>query len=384
MMKLINIAGSQLWLLLLLRCSLALAFSQALPGRSSSTFRFAAKPFTDADFIDLEFDEEQEDFDYLADYEDCIPPGRRKQVLIISDTTGLLANTAVQKMLAQFGSFDDVFYTCGEGVISSVNEDCIRDCDDLIQKRTFTFIRSEEAVAAIVKTAQERKAMIVHTLADPHLRESTNRMCQLSNVTSIDLVGPLFEQMADFFQRRPAGIPGIQPRRSALSDGYFRRVEAVEYTLKADDGQSPWLLPHADVILVGVSRTGKTPLSVVLSHTMGLRVANVPLVLEIPPPTQLLEEVDSRRVFCLTAAPNQLKIIREARLYQRLVQATNDAHNYADRNYLLRDLMNARRLAETHQWTEIDVTGRAVEETASYIVQLLTERFPDETIDAEY
>merc|ERR1711862_241069 len=160
-----------------------------------------------------------------------------------------------------------------------------------------------------------------------------------------------------------------------------------EFTLKADDGQSPWLLSKADVILVGVSRTGKTSLSVVLSQTMGLKVANVPLVLECPPPSQLLsEELDHNRIFCLTLAPSELKRIRKTRLERRKVRETEDKYslvdgeaksNYADRSYLLKDLKNARDLTEEYGWTPIDVTGRAVEETASYISEIMNERFGD-------
>lgn len=159
----------------------------------------------------------------------------------------------------------------------------------------------------------------------------------------------------------------------------------MEFCLKADDGQAPWLLPEADIVLVGVSRSGKTPLSVVLSQTMSLKVANTPLVMEVPPPIQLLEEVDPKRVFCLTISPSELRRIRTNRLEKRGVkdmeaklQEKNIAipkSNYADRNYILKDLNSVRQLCQKHNWTEIDVTGRAVEETATSIVELFNQRF---------
>ena len=133
---------------------------------------------------------------------------------------------------------------------------------------------------------------------------------------------------------------------------------------------------------------------------MGLRVANIPLVLEVPPPPQLLqpEAIDSRRVFCLTLAPHILGKIRQTRLERRQVLSQQesaaslsrkDSNNkeekrkssYADRNYLLKDLLQARRLAQAQNWTEIDVTGRAVEETATLVVELLSERFPTMTLN---
>ncbi|GMI56329.1 hypothetical protein TeGR_g14034, partial [Tetraparma gracilis] len=141
-----------------------------------------------------------------------------------------------------------------------------------------------------------------------------------------------------------------------------------------------YLLKEADVVLVGVSRTGKTPLSVVLAQTMGLKVANVPLVLECDPPAELLsDEMDHSKVFCLTINPNELKRIRVARLERSRVTELQDetmgkdVSNYADRNYMLRDLTTARKLAARMGWVEVDVTGRAVEETASYIDSLLKE-----------
>merc|ERR1711957_841140 len=181
--------------------------------------------------------------------------------------------------------------------------------------------------------------------------------------------------------------------RVSLNADYFRRIDAVEFTLKADDGQAPWLLKEADVVIVGVSRTGKTPLSVILSQMMGWKVGNVPLVLEVAAPKQLLNttEIDSRRVFCLTINPKELKRIRETRLQMRGVKEQEDRmiakvgseitrSNYADRNYMLRDLQSARNLCKAQNWTEIDVTGRAIEETAVLISELISERNAFDTL----
>jgi len=269
----------------------------------------------------------------------------------------------------------------------------VERCD--VKTRVFTFIRSEEALASVIKTAQEKEAMAVFTLVDLDLREKCLRMCELSNVEAVDLLGPTLTTMSNFLGKSPTGLPQSimmerkQPaKRVALSDSYYRRIEAVEFTLKADDGQSPWLLEEAEVIIVGVSRTGKTPLSVILSQTQGLKVANIPLVLECPPPKELfdLEKVDPRRVFCLSIAPTTLRQIRTTRLERRNVHEIEEKHslvdehsqaksNYADRAYIMKDLKNVRDLALDNGWTQIDVTGRAVEETASYICELLKERF---------
>jgi regulator of PEP synthase PpsR (kinase-PPPase family) len=133
------------------------------------------------------------------------------------------------------------------------------------------------------------------------------------------------------------------------------------------------------MIITGVSRTGKTPLSVVLSQTMGFKAANVPLVQEVPPPRQLLdrETIDNRRFFCLKLNPSDLERIRKNRLQRDLIDDGTRGSNYADRKYLIKDLVNAKRLTDDYDWTEIDVTGRAVEETPSLISSILKERFPE-------
>ena len=369
---------------------------------------------------------------------------KKKSIFAISDGTGVTAKSAIEKCLAQLGSYPDNRY----------------ETIDAVQIRTFTFCRGEEAIAAVIKKASDMmmndnnnddnsnnknvNVFIMCTIADSTLRAKALRMCELSNVPAVDLLGPSLEHLSAFLQRDPLGVPlpelvlrqQQQESRKAvtLSDSYYQRIEAVEFTLKADDGQAPWLLPQADVIILGVSRTGKTPLSVVLSQTMGLKVANIPLVLEVPPPKELLvtEEdisndhndgddgetasriIDPRRIFCLTIAPSELRRIRTTRIerqtakqqqqhkpqlqekyasttrstaskirpgdgtkYQDDDKDTRGMHQstYNDRAYIMNDLKNARDLSMKHGWTQIDVTGRAVEETASYISELLNERF---------
>jgi len=391
--------------------------------------------------------DDSDEYDDSLD-EACPPPlpGTTKRVFLLSDSTGTTVKGALQKALVQFDEMDchgvrlrkttstpnAVARTLDEleQLLQTVDDKGNNNIDCSISSRTFTFVRSEATVASIVKTAAEynhnsssssssssnNNALILFTMADTDLRQKTMRMCELSAVQAVDLLGPTLEALSLILNRTPKGMPqfGVnnnnhnsnsnasssslsqqqqqQQQRPPLSDLYYQRIEAVEYTLKADDGQAPWLLPQADIVLVGVSRTGKTPLSVVLSHTLGLKVANVPLVVECPVPQQLLANndstddgstVDPRRIFCLTVAPSELKRIRTTRLERNLGTKGDElsskvgttSSTYADRNYILRDLNNARELAETNGWTLVDVTGRAVEETASWIGEMMNERF---------
>lgn len=158
------------------------------------------------------------------------------------------------------------------------------------------------------------------------------------------------------------------------------RGQAVDYTMQTDDGMSPRLLTKADVVLVGVSRSGKTPLSLLLSQTAALRVANIPLVVELPPPRQLLL-VDARRVFLITQSAEHLVHVRQNRL-RRELRGTRGGQNgqrstYADPDYVQQDLEKAKKLAIDRGYTILDLTDRAMEEAVSIISSKIKERFPD-------
>jgi ADP-ribose pyrophosphatase YjhB (NUDIX family) len=158
------------------------------------------------------------------------------------------------------------------------------------------------------------------------------------------------------------------------------RAAAVDYTMKTDDGMAPRLLHQAELIVLGVSRVGKTPLCILIAQTMGLKVANIPLVLELNPPKQLTDDdrIDPKRVFCLTLQPDYLQKIRMTRMRRELKKQLGQGRSkYADVEYVKKDVLKAKELCYKHGYTEIDVSGRAIEETASLIVTKLKERFPD-------
>jgi len=158
------------------------------------------------------------------------------------------------------------------------------------------------------------------------------------------------------------------------------RNQAVDFTMKTDDGMAPRLLHQAEIIILGVSRSGKTPLSIFMSQTAGLKVANIPLVFEITPPKELTDDprIDPRRVFCLTRDVDELEKMRQSRLEKELKNSHVGGHStYADYSYIRKDLAKARNLAKTKGYTEIDVSGRALEEVASLILSKMKERFPE-------
>ncbi len=187
---------------------------------------------------------------------------------------------------------------------------------------------------------------------------------------SIDLMGGVVAVLSSFLSEAPAGVPGLL---HSVNDSYFRRVEAVEFAVKHDDGALPETLSKADLVIVGVSRTSKTPLSMYLAQK-GLRVANVPLVLGINPPAELATLADARVYGLIIQTPTLMRI-RQNRLQYLGLQGDSD---YAVKEHIDSELRFARQFLARHPaWPVIDVTNRAIEETAADILRLYKQRIKE-------
>jgi regulator of PEP synthase PpsR (kinase-PPPase family) len=184
-------------------------------------------------------------------------------------------------------------------------------------------------------------------------------------VPTVDLLGSLISNVAQHLRAEPRLEPGLL---HGFSDDYFERIEAVEYAVRHDDGANLDTLFEADVVLTGVSRTSKTPLTMYLAQR-GYRTANVPLVPGVPAPRALLE-MDKRRVFGLMIAPETLVTVRKNR--ERILRVLPYG-SYAQREEIIQELESARRLFRREGWRVIDISGRAVEENAAKIVECLEE-----------
>ncbi len=237
----------------------------------------------------------------------------------------------------------------------------------VIYVRTFPLINSSEKLSSMFRRAQRQSALVVTTLVQPEMRAASDRLSRELGVRHIDLLGHLIVELEGFLDQKAIEVPGLM---HLADETYFRRIEAVEFTIKCDDGKEPRMLMEADLILVGVSRTSKTPLSTFLAHK-GYKVANVPLVLDKPPPDQLFE-VDQKRVFALTIQPGNLHSIRQSRLkHMRMNRMTN----YGDIDYILAELEFADELfAANPEWPVLNVTNKAVEESAATILAILFDR----------
>lgn len=265
-----------------------------------------------------------------------------KKVFIVADGTGETAEKAAQAALTQFRGLE-------------------------VHTEAFTRVRSRFEIREVIERASRERAFVVFTIIDPEHREYLQQAATELQVEAADLIGGLVMRMAAFFNSEPLFAPGIQHR---LDADYFRRIEAVEFAVKSDDGQSPQNLRRADMVLIGLSRTSKTPLSMYLAHK-AYKVANVPLVPEIPPPKELFE-IDQEKVFALVIDLNSLVRVRHQRL--RALGLPPDA-DYAARENIARELRWCREFYARHPtWPVVDTSGRAVEETAAEIIRIMKER----------
>lgn len=215
-----------------------------------------------------------------------------------------------------------------------------------------TKIDDLERLMEVIKQAAREGAMVVYTLADPSMAESARQACKLWGVPSTDILSPITEAVASHLGVSPSGLSRWAPgRKISLGEEYFRRIEAIEFTIKQDDGALPQNLHKADLILAGVSRTGKTPLSIYLAQK-GYKVANVPIVMGVQLPRTLFE-VDPEKVFALTINPIVLQTIRRARA-KSLGFSDDLRSNYSEMDYVKGELEFAGKIfAQNPIWPVI-------------------------------
>ncbi|MCB0379165.1 MAG: kinase/pyrophosphorylase [Bdellovibrionales bacterium] len=229
-------------------------------------------------------------------------------------------------------------------------------------------VRTESQVDNLISEAFKRGALIVHTVVTPNLRSYLEEKAAEKNILQVDLLGPLLFKLDEFLnvenENREAG------KLRSVDDRYFRRVEAIEFSVRHDDGKVTNDLDQADIILVGISRTSKTPLSLFLGYK-GWKVANVPLVPDTPLPEALFE-VDQKKIVGLTIDPSNLQKIRANRL-EKFGQ--DPGGGYARLDNIYKEIEYAKKVFQKHKrWPVFNVTDRALEETASEITRIVCQR----------
>ncbi len=259
-------------------------------------------------------------------------------IFVVSDGTGRTASQALHAALAQFP---------GAAV------------EIIVRAKVRTKARAQEVVCEAARAG----GFIVHTIVTDAIREAMVNFGRENNVESIDLMGPLIVRLTETLAVSPSEKPGLFTQ---LNKSYFRRIETMEFAIKHDDGQRLEDIRKAEIVLLGVSRTFKTPLSIYLAFK-GWFVANVPITMDYEPPA-VLSKLAPGKVFCLDTNARQLADLRRT----RSDYLQGGAGEYADQEHVRLELMHARRFYHDHPgWAVITVTNKPIEELATEIVAVL-------------
>lgn len=224
-------------------------------------------------------------------------------------------------------------------------------------------VRSPEKISEIVYEAAGSSGFIVHTFVSAELRRVILREGRAHNVATIDLMGPLLARLSELLATPPRAEPGLF---NPFDASYMERIEAIDFSVRHDDGRNYHELDRAEIVLVGVSRTSKTPLSIYLANR-GWKVANVPIALGVEPPKELLG-LPRRRVVGLIVRPERLSDLRKV----RAAHIGTQAQGYADLDYIRKEMEYAYQVFQRRKdWPLVDVTTKSIEESAAEVVALL-------------
>lgn len=235
--------------------------------------------------------------------------------------------------------------------------------EDTVHVITIGNVRLPEEIEAVIQQAQPSGSLVAFTLVDFSLREFLIQRASQLNVEVIDLMGPLIEWVSQKTGVQPSGEPGLYRQ---LHRDYYDRIAAIDYAMAHDDGKNPEGWPQAEAVLVGVSRVGKTPLSLYLA-VLGWKVANYPLVPQLPVPEKLFS-LDANRVFGLTIEPGQLLQFRQAR-QKRL--GTTGTSTYVDPQSIYDEINAAMKIFRRGKFKIIDMTDKTIEMGADEVIRHL-------------
>lgn len=266
---------------------------------------------------------------------------QRFHLHLVSDATGTTLLGLARACLAQFEAVEPV-------------------------QKFWPLVRTQKQLDRVIARIESNPGPVIFTLVDEKMRRRLQDRCEELNVPCVAVLDPIIRSLSSYLGARAVGVPGLQ---HTMDDAYFRRVSAIDFALQHDDGKKISDLHEADVVLVGVSRTSKTPTSIYLARR-GIKTANIPLVpgVEIPPEKFKLE---GPIYVGLSAAPDRLLQIRRSRLKADDEDAKYfDENDYLDFEKIKEEVRNARRLFSRYGWPVIDVTRRSIEETAAEILAL--------------
>ena len=260
-------------------------------------------------------------------------------VYLVSDSTGETLDRIFLSLKSQFANFE-------------------------YEKKEFAFVRTEHQIDKIIKeTSGLKNSLILYTIVETKLAKYIANQSQLQNIPCFGILGNLILNFSKLLNQKAIHKPSAQ---HVLDDDYYKRIEAIQFTMSHDDGKKIDDLNNADVILLGVSRTSKTPTSIYLANR-GYKTINIPLVLDQKIPQDLI----SNRKACiigLTADPERLADIRRNRV---AIMKDNKIKDYTDMEYIKKEVNDSKILFKKNNWPIIDVTRRSVEETAASILKII-------------
>jgi regulator of PEP synthase PpsR (kinase-PPPase family) len=234
-------------------------------------------------------------------------------------------------------------------------------------EHVYPLVRTQKQLDRVLAEIEEAPGIVLYTLLEENLVQRLEKTCRELSVPCLSILGPVLQLLQSYLGTETSHRVGAQ---HTLNAEYFKRIDALNYSMLHDDGQHIDDLEEADVVLVGVSRTSKTPTSIYLANR-GVKTGNVPLVPGIPVAPQV-EALARPLVVGLYASPERIVQIRQNRLLGLKVEHDND--QYIDRKAVAEEIALSRRLCAKHNWPSIDVTRRSIEETAAAVMSLLVER----------
>lgn len=264
--------------------------------------------------------------------------GRKRYIFIVSDATGQTCQRVVNAALRQFKTTEVV-------------------------KKRISNVRTISQIEDIIHEAASVNGIVIYTMVTPESRQKVEELGRRTGVPTVDLLGPLLTRFSDLLEISPMAQPGLGRQ---LDDDYFKRIEAIDYTFKHDDGLRLATLDQAEIVLVGVSRTTKTPVSIYLSYR-GWKVANIPVVQDQNLPEELYQ-IDRGRVVAFTVKPTRLQLLR----LERKRHLNNvDLGDYTDLNQVKNEVSYGLRLFRDYGCPVIDVTYKSIEETSTDVMRII-------------
>jgi regulator of PEP synthase PpsR (kinase-PPPase family) len=266
--------------------------------------------------------------------------GHKHQIILISDSTGETLDRIFLALKSQFSNFE-------------------------YDKKEYTFVRTEGQISKIIKECEEKENVIIlYTVVETKIDKFIVQACKRKKIPCFGILGNLIFNFSNLIKKKPKYIPSAQ---HVLDEDYYKKIEAIQFSINHDDGMKMDDVESADVILLGVSRTSKTPTSIYLANR-GYKTLNIPLVGKQKIPDLLKKEPDNFCIIGLIVEADRLSDIRNNRL--ELMKEVN-IPNYSKLEYIQEEINESKKLFKKYNWPVVDVTRKSVEETAATIIKIL-------------